>query len=353
MTTATATGPTSICFFNNKGGVGKTTLACNVASFFADLGKRTLLVDADPQCNSTQLVLEPSSIQDLYLQDDTERTPPTINSILEPILLGDSSIRQVDPTQWPKSERFGISIVPGHPRLALLEDKLSGAWRDFKGGEPGGARITNWTTQMLIQPELARQFDYVIFDVGPSLGALNRSILVGVQYIVVPMGCDIFSLIGVDNIGSWLADWKQGYTDALTFTRRAHPNLVQSYPVKDCVQNSALVAGYTVQQYITKTIKGVRRPTDAYDTIIQDVPRRLQQRLGTYFAPGVNDSNMHLGDVPHMFSLVPLAQNAHVPIHRLTSSDGLAGGQRKQLDQYRTFIDGVCTQLLANLQPRA
>ena len=47
----------SVVFFNNKGGVGKTTLACNIAAQFAGRGLRLLLVDCDPQCNSTQLIL--------------------------------------------------------------------------------------------------------------------------------------------------------------------------------------------------------------------------------------------------------------------------------------------------------
>lgn len=339
----------AVCFFNNKGGVGKTTLICNIASYFGlEFGLRVLIVDADPQCNSTQLILDPSLVENLYDSNSGDSNLVTLNTVLEPILVGDSSIDIKPISQFQYNKKFGITLLPGHPRLALLEDKLSSSWRDFKGGDAGGARITNWTTQFL--RKIDTEFDYVFFDVGPSLGAINRSILIGADYVVVPMGCDIFSLIGVDNISSWLDDWKQGYADALVSTLRNHKELTTTFPVLDSVSSSSRVAGYTVQQYITKTIKGERRPTDAYDRIIQEIPQRLESKLGKYFAPGIDKANMHLGDVPHMFSLVPLAQNAHVPIHKLTSGDGLAGGQRSQLEQYRQFIQTMCDRLRSNLQ---
>ena len=61
-------------------------------------------------------------------------------------------------------------------------------------------------------------------------------------------------------------------------------------------------------------------------------------------------STLRLGDVPHMFSLVPLAQSAHTPIHGLTSKDGLSGGQYNQQAEYNTFISTLATSLLENLQ---
>ena len=74
--------------------------------------------------------------------------------------------------------------------VALLEDVLSQNWTQFLGGSLGGARVTNWNTQLL--RNISHDYNLIIYDVGPSLGALNRSILIGVDYFISPMGCDIF-----------------------------------------------------------------------------------------------------------------------------------------------------------------
>lgn len=75
----------SIAFFNNKGGVGKTTLLCNVAAFLAiEMKKKVLVVDADPQCNATQLMLGEEDVFELY--DNSKSF--TIYSIIHPLSIG-------------------------------------------------------------------------------------------------------------------------------------------------------------------------------------------------------------------------------------------------------------------------
>lgn len=341
----------SICFFNNKGGVGKTTLACNVASYVAETERLSvLLVDADPQCNATQLVLPDEMTERIYSSAEPPPEVDTLREVLSPLLAGDASLSASHRPATPSTNRFGVSVLAGHPHVALLEDKLSNGWTEFLGGDLGGARVTNWNTQLL--SHLKHQYDLIIYDVGPSLGALNRSILVGADYFMAPMGCDIFSLIGIENIASWIDQWRRNYDQAYKRCAQTHKAGLHKYS-SEVRASSSLIArfvGYTVQQYITKTIRNEKRATGAYERILKQIPEQIRDSLSPFIAPHLTPEDVRLGDVPHMYSLVPLAQTAHAPIHLLTAKDGLSGGQYAQQRQYEEFIHALTSSLMRNLK---
>jgi len=335
----------SICFFNNKGGVGKTTLACNVAAYLAEKHKLgVIVVDADPQCNATQLLLTDELTSALY-QDGTSEFS-SLKDVLDPIMAGDATIAGNISPATPATNRFGVSVIPGHPQIALLEDSLSQNWTGFIAGGLGGARVSNWNTQLT--RNLARTYDLIIYDVGPSLGALNRSILIGVDYFISPMGCDIFSLIGIKNIAHWLEKWHKTYDQAYVRCRDDHPAITQ-YDVHETSANMSRFIGYTVQQYITKTIRAEKRATGAYEAILKQIPAEVESSLGHVRATQLDQNDVRLGDVPHMYSLVPLAQTARAPIHGLTRADGLSGGQYSQQKEYIAFIGALSDSLMNNL----
>jgi cellulose biosynthesis protein BcsQ len=344
----------SLCFFNNKGGVGKTTLACNVASYLAETEKlNVLLVDADPQCNATQLVLPDETTERLYESSTGLPEMDSLKQVLLPLLKGDASLGTTHEIAGPETNRFGISVLPGHPHIALLEDRLSTNWTQFMGADLGGARVSNWNTQLL--SHLKPKYDLIVYDVGPSLGALNRSILIGVDYFMAPMGCDIFSLIGIENIANWIDQWRRYYDQAYAQVTARHEATLQDYAgqVRTTSSVMARFVGYTVQQYITKTIRDEKRATGAYEAILAKIPKEISDSLGPFIAPPLTVNDVRLGDVPHMFSLVPLAQTAHAPIHKLTRREGLSGGQYQQQRQYQEFIRTLAESLMRNLRRSA
>lgn len=342
----------TLCFFNNKGGVGKTTLACNVASYLAKLGLRILVVDGDPQCNATQLILTDDAINALYrTHSKTSRkahrkgTATSLFDVLQPIAAGEPTINDKVAPMPGEDNRFRVDLVPGHPEVSLLEDKLSQSWLSFGAGDLGGARVTNWATQL--NSALEPDYDLAVYDVGPSLGALNRTILIGSDYFLTPMGCDVFSVMGVSNIAGWLSKWLAAYDSSLNKTQQTWD--VEDYAIRTRTDETARFIGYTVQQYITKAKGGERRATKAYENILNDIPPTVEQELAPFLAAHVSVHDLRLPDVPHMYSLVPLAQNANSPIHDVGSGDGLVGAQYSQKEEYVKFIQRLSEAVLANL----
>jgi len=337
----------SIAFFNNKGGVGKTTLACNLVSFLnSNKGKRVLLIDADPQCNATQMMLDDEICDEIYFRE--EGGYETLYTCLQPLELGDAGIHSEIEPILGTNNRFITDLIPGHPRMSIVEDRLSDAWSDLQGRQVRGYRITNWATQLLSAFE--QRYDLVVFDVGPSLGALNRSVILACDFIVTPFGCDIFSLLGIRNISSWIQSWKQQYDRSIADGQADHPGIFTEYNIVVDTDSRFRFAGYSVQQYVTRTFKTGRRPVRSYDQIMREIPSTVKQAMELLTPSVLSDEDLELGHIPYLYSLVPMAQAAKSPIHALASADGLVGSQYSQVRSYSDVMDSLCDRLLANIE---
>lgn len=342
----------TISMFNNKGGVGKTTLTCNLANYLADYhDKKVLVVDCDPQCNATQLIMGSEFATDLYWDNNSDnyKDITTISDVLQPIEDGDSSISDTIVPIDKSTNRFNVDLIPGHPTFSIIEDRLGSAWHELKGGDLGGIRKTNWNKSLV--DKLKGKYDFIFFDLGPSLGSINRSILIGCHHFITPMGTDIFSILGVRNISAWLSSWMEIYTNSLELTENRTPGRLAQYEIALSPAISKGYIGYTSQQYITKSKEGVRRPTKAFEEIINMIPNEISRSLHPFVSANLNPDNLKLGDVKHLYSLIPLAQSVSSPILKLRSSDGLVGTQFKQQTEYEEIISSIAANILYNLNP--
>ncbi|MBU5353184.1 ParA family protein [Paenibacillus barcinonensis] len=338
-----------ITFFNNKGGVGKTTLAVNVASFIATQYKnknRILFLDADPQANSTQMMIPDEMWGEFY---GYEAKRSTIMNYLTSIEEGNSDVVYVDVPFKKGENRFGVDLIPGHPSLAIIEDILSDGWNKCISGDLGGFRKTNWLS--FIKEHFKDSYDYIFIDVGPSLGALNRSILVNTDYIITPMGSDIFSLIGISNMSTWMRNWMNSYRTAIGLLHDKHNSAsIEKYSLNLQIDKVSRLVGFSIQQYVTKTFKeGGRRPIASYDTIIKNVPEAIETHLQTLIKDGLTVDDLNLGDIPYLYSLVPLAQTSKAPMYNLTRVDGVVGGQTSSVKKYKEMIQVVCDKIRDNI----
>lgn len=338
-----------VSFFNNKGGVGKTTLTGNIAAFFSlEMKKRVLVIDCDPQCNITQFVIGDSKAIDLYWPgsgDKEETKSKTILDVVQPILDGDATInRHVKPLSQ-KGNRFGVDVLPGHPRFSLLEDPLSLAWTELPSGKVGGFRVSNWLRTYL---EAVRPlYDIVFVDVSPSLGSLNRSALLACDFFVAPLGADAFSLLGIRNIARWMTGWIEYYKVGLEQSERLNPGALERFNIPREIPIEKGFIGYTLQQYIAKSVSGERRPTKAYERILNDVPVEVENFLSKFST--THGANLQLGDVPNLYSLIPLAQSVNAPIIALKARDGLVGSQFTQSASYRNIIGNLAKEIFSRV----
>jgi cellulose biosynthesis protein BcsQ len=341
----------SLAMFNNKGGVGKTTLTCNIASYIAkEFGKKVLVIDCDPQCNSTQLIMGVEEAAELYLSNTQPAPITTIRDVLRPIEDGDSSIDDDVRVLPAIANRFGVDLLAGHPHFAIIEDRLGLAWQMMRARDTQGFRQTNWNSSLCTS--LADKYDLAIYDLGPSLGSINRSVLMGCEHFLTPLGSDVFSIIGVKNISTWLSSWIKDYEHSWAgLTEEGKEDLRARYQIPSSPAILGGYVGYTVQQYITKSYGKERRATKAYESIIANVDAEIQSALKGYYNTLLRDhvGMAKLGDIPHLYSLVPLAQKRAVPIHGLSSTDGLVGSQFAAVRDFRTMIDPIARNLLRNL----
>ncbi|MCW0321004.1 ParA family protein [Pantoea dispersa] len=327
-------GTVTTCFFNNKGGVGKTTLVANLGAELAlNFKAKVLIVDADPQCNLTQYVLSDEQTNDLYAEDN----PDSIFTVIRPLSLGkgyenDLPIRKI--------ENFGFDLIVGDPRLALQEDLLAGDWRDAKGGGMRGIRTT-FVFAELVKKAKEMKYDFVFFDMGPSLGAINRAVLLAMEYFVVPMSVDVFSLWAIKNIGSTVSVWKKELETGINLSEEPS-ELSQLSP-----QGKLKFLGYVTQQHRERsgydTIQDessneelkTKRRVKAYEEIGEIFPAKISEHLSPLYAS--NSLSPHLGDIRHLGSLAPRSQSQHVPMISVSGTGNYTRLRKSARELYRAI----------------
>jgi cellulose biosynthesis protein BcsQ len=302
---------TRIAFFNNKGGVGRTTLAYHLAHMMVDQGLRLVMLDLDPQSNLTSMCMPEERLEDEFWLESAEHTK-TILGCIRPILRGVGDIDEPHVEEM----REGLAIVPGDPGLWTFEDKLSDAWPRAAAGESSAFRALSAFHRAARIAETRHAADVVLIDVGPNLGALNRAALLATDFIVTPLTPDLFSMQGLRNLGPTLLDWRRGWQDRLA--RNLEPDL-------DLPRDPMQPLGYVVMQ------SGMRlaHPVQAYERWLERIPGEYQRSLlrDDSKPPSIAQDPWCLGIMRNYHSLAPLARDAQKPIFHLKPADGAIGAR--------------------------
>lgn len=322
----------SVAFFTNKGGVGKTTLVCNLAAYLAQhKSKKILLVDADPQTNATQYMFADTVLEEIYVK----KSAFTIYSMARPLSQGKGFSTS---NEFRSSPTFGVDVLLGDPRLALIEDTLAADWNM---GSVRGIRTTYMFREFLLN---CQEYDYVFFDMGPSLGSINRSVLIGCDYFILPLSIDIFSVRATENISTWLKEWSR----RLDLQLQALTNQ-DEIEIADLIFRLRLL-GYVNQQYTAKRDAfGERRAVKAYEKIMSEIPGAIEINLASA-RPGPQDFDYNLGSIPNLHSLVPMSQNSRKPVFDLKSSDGIVGAHFVKVKDSFALFEGIAECFAKNIE---
>lgn len=305
-----------IAFFNHKGGVSKTTTTFNLGWKLAEKGKSVLLVDADPQCNLTGLVMgfqEQGDFDGFYQSEPMRNLKAGVAPAFESRPVPVAAVPPV-----PVEGRENLFLLPGHIALSEYEvtlgiaQELSASIQTLKN-LPGAIPFLLEATAQTIDA------DYVLIDMNPSLSSINQNLLMTSGYFMVPTSPDYFSVMAINSLAVVLPKWREWAVAA-----SASPALKDAdYPFPGSVPQ---FLGVVIQNFRPR--KG--EPAAAFAKWVEAVRVAVQSTLAptlkkagmifsrdAYKKAGV-DASLCLATIPDFNSLIAASQDARTPIFALT-----------------------------------
>jgi cellulose biosynthesis protein BcsQ len=319
---------TTIAFFNNKGGVGKTSLVYHVAHMLGRLGLRVLSVDLDPQANLSAMFLSEDRLEDIFAGGEQ-----TIRAAIDPFLEGVGDVAKLDVESVKVrdvGDSFGeLGLLIGDLGLSVFEDRLSESWPKVLSDDRAALRVTTGFARIIDSSANDWDADVVLVDVGPNLGAINRSALIAANSVIIPLKPDLFSLQGLRNLGPTLRRWRQEWRQRLEI-------VTQSRPPFFLPRGEMNPIGYVVIQHAMR----LDRPVKAYARWMEDIPivyreAVLQEKPRRFH--DVQADPYCLAMLKDYRSLMPLAQEARKPMFALRPADGALGAQQDAVT--RCYLD--------------
>lgn len=316
----------TITFFNNKGGVGKTTTVYHVAWMLSELGVKTIAIDLDPQSNLTSMFLDDNRLEEVY----EKNLPITILNSINPIVSGDPFV-----SVHLENINDNLCLILGNLALSTFEDSLSDAWLKCLASDIYSFRVTS-IFNTIIQ-DAAKRFnaEVVLIDVGPNLGAINRAVTISSDYIIMPVASDLFSLQGIKNLGMTLNTWKKQWDQR---KEQQPQNMTFKIP-----ENKSVPSGYIIMQYSAKE----SRPVLSYLRWANRIPAIFSEFvLGKRIAVSTVEEDAYcISLLKHFRSLAPMSMEAHKPIFLLKPGDGAIGAHvyavQKSYEDFKGLTENI------------
>ena len=267
-----------IALFNHKGGVGKTTTTFNLGWMLASKGKRVIIVDCDPQCNLTGMVLgfkDAEGFASMYESDAVTN----IRDGLAPAF--ESRPAAIEPVNCePINGQPNMHLLPGHIGLAEYEVTL-GIAQELSGSLVTLQNLPGSLHYLFSKTADTYDADFILVDMSPSLGPINQNLLTTSDYFIVPMFPDYFSAMATESLASILPKWSAWAQHSKTFP--IFQQAIYPFPDKHPKFLGTIVQNYRVREGI---------PAAAFRTWIDEIKRGVETRL----IPVFRENDMLLPD---------------------------------------------------------
>lgn len=287
------------------------------------------MVDCDSQCNLTAYAIDDTKIKQAWSASGN-----SIYKVIEPIATGTGDYRKRQATDLGNN----LYIVPGDIDLSVFEDRLGDTWSSAATQEISlrtQIAIFRYVTYAAKKIEA----DFVFYDLGPNLGALNRSVLGGCDYFITPLSPDLFSIKGTQNLGNKFVVWNDEWKSILN---RWKDSTIDHLP-----KAAPKFLGYVLQQHNLRTnAEGMTQGWQLFgDKVNEAVIKNIVERLKPYNQV-VAREDYCLGAIPNLHSLIPYSLNARKPVYKCTSVDGLRGAHISKAKDSAKDYDNMINLLL-------
>lgn len=333
-----------VALFNHKGGVSKTTTAFNLGWMLAQKGHRVVLVDADPQCNLTGLVLGFGGEEDF--ESFYEANPSrNIRSGLAPAFESQpKAIEAIDCR--PVGDCDGLFLLPGHIGLSEYEVTL-GIAQELSATLQPLQNLPGSIAYFLDVTAKRHSADFVLVDMNPSLSSVNQNILMTSDFFLVPTSPDYFSLMAIESLTKVLPRW-----NAWSERAKSSPVLAEAtypYPGK-----RPKFLGTIIQKFRPR--KGA--PTVGFQKWIDQINDKVQSRLFAALEPlgmalrqdeyeriGGLWPSLCLSQIADFNTLIAKSQDTSTPVFALTDAQlgsvgtVLAADQKKREEFRAEFAE--------------
>ncbi|SRR6266480_4703929 len=356
--------------FNNKGGVGKTTLTFHLAYALSELGHRTLAIDLDPQCNLTIMAMDSEDLHRVWISEDDfvddfqaarNRMNQTdfdalvgsgrsIHFLLKPTEDGAADLPSLSP---PLQLAPNLDLIPGRLSMHLYEDKISSRWSEIYQGDPLAIRTVTKIRELARNYSRQHGYEFVILDTSPSLGSLNKVIISTADGFLIPCMPDMFSLYGVRNIGSALRGWEKQFS---TIRHLLSAEKLQTFP-----QAFVQLLGFTIynaKKYAGRTEWDLAQAHYNYAMQIRDaIPHYIDPDIRNLIPTEIMSRPVGNVSIMHTHNTLPaMAQKYHKPMWLVPSVPDLEAsdsntilGNRQTYESTRAAYERFAQDLLSRL----